>query len=95
VKRIKGCYNTYMYEDGIVKPTKHHEKGRRREEGPWGHNGGSLFKVHRLHLWNYHSEIPLYFIIVYEFKVKENKIGSKKKRQVVVRGFKQGRSQAR
>jgi hypothetical protein len=48
----------HVYEDSIMKPTKNFGK-----EGSGEANGNimremNLFKVHCIHVWNYHNEIP-------------------------------------
>jgi hypothetical protein len=47
-------YYIYTYEDGAMKPTKHCEKG---EKGNII-EGVNFFKVHYVHVWNHHNEIP-------------------------------------
>jgi hypothetical protein len=47
------------YEDSIRKPTKHCLKGG---EEKWKYGEGvDLFKVHCMHVWNYHGKIQIFF----------------------------------
>jgi hypothetical protein len=51
----------YTYEDSIMKPIEHCLKKQGEARGKKEYNGGvNLFKVHRMHVWNYHSELPMY-----------------------------------
>jgi hypothetical protein len=57
LKRIEVHY-IYMYEDSIIKPTKHCLKSREREKRYGSNRWMNLFKVHVAHEWSYHNEIP-------------------------------------
>jgi hypothetical protein len=48
---------THTYEDSIMKPTKHCFKTGRRDRTEWNIMVGmNMFKVHCIHLWNYHND---------------------------------------
>jgi hypothetical protein len=52
----------YTHKDSIRQPTKHCLKTELEQKRDWDYNGGvNLFKVYCMHIWNYHSEAPLYY----------------------------------
>jgi hypothetical protein len=59
VRRFQVCY---IYEDSITKSTKYCLTKRGGEgDGNTMEGEVDLFKVHCMHVWNYHNEIPSYY----------------------------------
>jgi hypothetical protein len=60
VKELEVCY-THAYEGTHQTLWKRgeQEEGEQKEEEGSMTEGDKLFKVHYMHVWNYHNEIPL------------------------------------